>query len=164
MSALRFRLNALLVASLIVATCLVGNIATPAAAKTIYFGWTAWPDAEFVTKLAKDLIQKGYEYKVNLTLADIGIQFAGVARSNLDGMLMAWLADTHRAYWEKVGSQVWGLGPLYTGARLGWVVPDYVPADQLDSVEEPQKAAVCVQSLVTVCIQGIDPGAGYAAL
>lgn len=93
MSALRFRLNALVVASLIVATC---------------------------------------------------------------------LADTHRAYWEKVGSQVWGLGPLYTGARLGWVVPDYVPADQLDSVEDLKKAAV--RAKLGDSIQGIGPGAGLMLL
>lgn len=162
MFARRLRLKSFAVASLIAVACLLGNVATAAPAKTITFGWTAWSDAEFVTKLAKDLIQKHYGYEVNLTLADIGLQYAGIAKESLDGMLMAWLPDTHRAYWGKVGTQVCDLGPLYTGAKLGWVVPDYAPADQLDSIENLKKPAV--RSKLGGSIQGIDPEAGLMQL
>ena len=149
-------------AGLVAMACLLANMASAAPQKTITFGWTAWSDAEFVTKLAQDLIHKHYGYEVKLTLADIGIQYAGVAKGSLDGMLMSWLPDTHRAYWQKVGTQVWDLGPLYTGAKLGWVVPDYIPKSQLDSIEDLKKAAV--HSKLNGRIQGIDPGAGLMQL
>lgn len=149
-------------AGLVVMAYLLANTASAAPQKTITFGWTAWSDAEFVIKLAQDLIHKHYRYKLKLTLADIGIQYAGVAKRSLDGMLMSWLPDTRRAYSQKVGTQVWDLGPLYTGAKLGWVVPDYIPQNQLDSIENLKKAAV--HSKLNGHIQGIDPGAGLMQL
>jgi len=149
-------------AGLLAAGGLFGPLAHAAKRNTINFGWTAWSDAEFVTRLAKDLIQTHYGYHVKLTLADIGIQYEGVAKGSLDGMLMAWLPDTHRDYWKKVGTRVWDLGPLYTGAKLGWVVPDYIPKSQLDSIADLNKASV--RANLDGRIQGIDPGAGLMQL
>ncbi len=104
--------------------------------KTIRIGWTAWADAEFVTKLARRLLHNRLGYHVKLVMSDIGIQYQGVASGDLDAMLMAWLPTTHRNYWKKVSDKVMDLGPLYINARLGWVVPDYVPAKALDSLAD----------------------------
>ncbi|MES1924667.1 glycine betaine ABC transporter substrate-binding protein [Salinisphaera sp. T31B1] len=129
-----------------------------AADDTIEFGWTAWSDAEFVTKLAKTLIEEHTDYNVKLTMAAIGVQYQGVANGDLDGMLMAWLPKTHADYWKRFKDDVVDLGPLYEGAQLGWVVPDYIPEDQLSSIEDMKKAEV-VDKLGGK-VQGIDPGAG----
>lgn len=126
--------------------------------KKINFGWTAWADAEAVTKLAQKIIQDRFGYEVELTLADIGIQYQGVATGKLDGMLMSWQPVTHQAYMEKVGKDVNDIGPIYTQARLGWVVPTYVPEDQVKSIEDLKKPEV--QEKLSGKIQGIDPGAG----
>ncbi|MDX1804889.1 MAG: glycine betaine ABC transporter substrate-binding protein [Alcanivorax sp.] len=147
--------------SLIAALCSVATVQA-APQKTITIGWTAWSDAEFVTKLAKKLIEENYPYKVKLQLSAIGVQYQGVASGDLDGMLMAWLPDTHANYWQKVHDKVVDLGPLYQGARLGWVVPDYIPSDQLSSIEDLKKAAV--KDKLRGKIQGIDPGAGLMQL
>ncbi|GAB3675223.1 glycine betaine ABC transporter substrate-binding protein [Salinisphaera aquimarina] len=133
-----------------------------AADDTIEFGWTAWSDAEFVTKLAKTLIEDHTDYKVKLTLSAIGVQYQGVANGDLDGMLMAWLPDTHADYWERVKDDVVDLGTLYDGARLGWAVPDYIPEDELSSIEDLKKPAVV--EMLGGKIQGIDPGAGLMQL
>jgi glycine betaine/proline transport system substrate-binding protein len=73
-------------------------------------------------------------------------------------MLMAWLPVTHEPYMDKVGDQVVDLGPLYTGARLGWAVPDYVPRDKLSSISDLRAADVARR--LKHQIHGIDPGAG----
>lgn len=130
--------------------------------KTVEFGWTAWSDAEFVTKLAKKVIEENYDYDVKLTLADIGVQYQGVAKGDLDGMLMAWLPSTHGDYMDRVGDDVVNLGPLYEGARLGWIVPDYVDEAALSSIEDLKKAGN-IKKLGGE-IQGIDPGAGLMQL
>ncbi|MBS61730.1 glycine betaine ABC transporter substrate-binding protein [Salinisphaera sp.] len=133
-----------------------------AADDTIEFGWTAWSDAEFITKLAKQVIEEHTDYNVKLTLSAIGVQYQGVANGDLDAMLMAWLPDTHREYMNRVEDDVVNLGTMYEGARLGWVVPSYVPEDQLASIEDLKKAEV--QEKLGGRIQGIDPGAGLMQL
>lgn len=144
-----------------------GTIGTAQAAsqsgdKTITLGWTAWADAEFVTKLTKRLIEQRTDYKVKLRMAAIGVQYQAVAKGDLDGMLMAWLPDTHADYWAKFKDQLNDLGPLYNNAQLGWVVPDYIPKDELDSITDLKKKSV--QAKLDGKIQGIDPGAGEMQL
>ena len=121
-------------------------------------GWTAWSDAEAVTRLAARVLESRLHQPVQLALLDIGIQYQGLANGDIDAMLMAWLPLTHKPYMDKVCNQVVNLGPLYTGARLGWVVPDYVPQDQLNSIVDLKKAEVARK--LQHQIHGIDPGAG----
>lgn len=140
----------------------LGNAQAASGDDTINFGWTSWSDAEFVTKLAKTLIESHTDHKVKLHMAAIGVQYQGVANGDLDAMLMAWLPDTHADYWKKFKDQVVDLGPLYDGAQLGWAVPDYIPKDELSSIEDLKKASV--KKKLHGKIQGIDPGAGLMQL
>jgi len=126
--------------------------------KPIKIGWTAWSDAEAVTKLAKKVIETRLDQPVELVLADIGLQYQGLAKGDLDVMMMAWLPVTHASYMEKVGDKIVPLGILYTNARLGWVVPDYVPVDQVRTIADLNKPEV--RKKLGAKIQGIDPGAG----
>ncbi|WP_298380286.1 glycine betaine ABC transporter substrate-binding protein [Azospirillum sp.] len=126
--------------------------------KKVNIGWTAWSDAEAVTKLAKKLIEERLDTKVELTMADIGVQYQGLAVGKMDAMLMSWQPLTHKPYLDKVGKDIVDLGPLYTRARLGWVVPDYIPASDLASLEDLKKPDV--QKKLSDRIQGIDPGSG----
>ncbi|MFN4088389.1 MAG: glycine betaine ABC transporter substrate-binding protein [Alphaproteobacteria bacterium] len=136
---------------------------TVAAEKSINIGWTAWSDAEAVTKMAKKLIEENFDgYSVELTLADIAIQYQGVARGDLDMMMMAWLPGTHADYMEKVAGDVIDLGPIYTGAKLGWVVPAFVPEDEVASIADLGKDEV--KQKLGAQVQGIDPGAGLMRL
>jgi glycine betaine/proline transport system substrate-binding protein len=130
-----------------------------AADKTpLRIGWTAWSDAEAVTRLAARILESRLDQPVELMLLDIGIQYQGLANGDIDAMLMAWLPLTHKPYMDKVGDQIVNLGPLYTRARLGWVVPDFIPADRLNSIEDLKDRKV-MRKLGNQ-IHGIDPGAG----
>ncbi|WP_119461804.1 glycine betaine ABC transporter substrate-binding protein [Rhodospirillaceae bacterium SYSU D60014] len=144
---------------------LAGSAGTPANAqddKSINIGWTAWSDAEAVTKMAAKILEERLGYDVELTLADVAIQYSGVASGDIDLMMMAWLPQTHQDYMEKFAGEVIDLGPLYTGARLGWAIPNYIPKDQLSSIEDLQKEEVAEK--LGNRIVGIDPGAGLMRL
>ena len=147
------------------ATALVGTMATSAMGaeeKKINIGWTAWSDAETVTKMAAKVMEDRLGYDVELTLADIAPQYQGVEKGDLDLMMMAWLPDTHADYYEKVAGKVIDLGPMYTGAKLGWVVPNYIPEDQVKTIADLKKPEVAEK--LDNKIQGIDPGAGLMRL
>ena len=122
----------------------------------IRIGWTAWADAEIVTNLARVVLEERMGYDVRLVMADIGIQYQGLASGELDAMLMAWLPLTHQKYWERVSDSVVNLGPVYTRARLGWAVPSYVR--KLESIEQLRDPEV--QRRLSGKIYGIDPGSG----
>ncbi|MGD8416725.1 MAG: glycine betaine ABC transporter substrate-binding protein [Pseudomonadales bacterium] len=126
--------------------------------RPLKIGWTAWADAEIVSHLAARVIQTYYDQPVELVMADIGIQYQGVASGDLDAMLMAWLPVTHRDYWARFSRDVVDLGPIYTRARLGWAVPAYVPASDLGSIADLAKPQV--RRRLHGRIHGIDPGSG----
>jgi glycine betaine/proline transport system substrate-binding protein len=145
------------------AVAAAAQAAEPAAAHpVIRIGWTAWSDAEAVTNIAREILENRLGYKVELVMTDIGLQYAGVARGNLDVMLMAWLPNTQKAYWDKVSKDVVDLAVLYDNARLGWAVPAYIPESELGSLEDLNKPQV--QQKLHGQIQGIDPGAGLMRL
>ncbi|PSJ58979.1 glycine betaine ABC transporter substrate-binding protein [Pseudaminobacter soli (ex Li et al. 2025)] len=147
------------------AALLVGGMATTALAqdnKPVKLGWAAWSDAEFVTKLAAKLIEDKLGQKVELVQTDVAPLYQGVSRGDLDAMMMAWLPETHADYHKRVESKVDTLGTIYDGAKLGWVVPQYVPESEISSIEDLNKDNV--KEKLGGTIQGIDPGAGLTRL
>ena len=148
------------------AAALVGVTMTTAAAaakaKEVKIGWTAWSDAEAVTRVTKQILEQKMGYKVKLVLLDIALQYSALAKGDIDMMEMAWLPKTHADYYAKVKDKVEDLGVLYGGASLGWVVPAYVPKAQLNSIPDMKKSAV--HDKLGGKIIGIDPGAGLMRL
>lgn len=132
------------------------------AADKIKIGWTAWSDAEFVTKLAAKILEDRMGYEVELIQTDIAPQYQGIANGDIDVMLMSWQPGTHADYVEKVCNDVVPLGILYTEARLGWVVPNYIPEQELSAIDDLKKDDV--KNKLDGTITGIDPGAGLTRL
>lgn len=91
----------------------------------VRIGWTAWSDAEVVSKLTALVLSK-MGLDVELTLADVAAQYRGLAEDDLDLMLMSWQPKTHADYLRRHGDRLEDLGPLYEGANLGLAVPAYV--------------------------------------
>jgi glycine betaine/proline transport system substrate-binding protein len=148
---------------LLFAGLLILGLSAPAVAKeTIKIGWTAWSDAEFVTKLAKRILEGRMGYEVELLQTDIAPQYQGLATGSIDIMLMSWQPSTHEDYIKKVCTKVVNLGLLYTHARLGWVVPSYIPEGDLKSIADLNKPEV--REKLDGTITGIDPGAGLTRL
>ncbi|AYD04080.1 glycine betaine ABC transporter substrate-binding protein [Neorhizobium sp. NCHU2750] len=157
--------RATLTATLGLATALFAGSALPtmaADAKPVKIGWAAWSDAEFVTKLAAKLITDKLDTKVELVQTDVAPLYQGVSRGDLDAMMMAWLPATHADYFAKVKDKVETLGTIYDGAKLGWIVPDYIPESEIASIEDLKKPEV--QKKLSGTVQGIDPGAGLTRL
>ena len=146
----------------IIATLTLTAGANAMAQEPIKIGWTAWSDAEFVTKLAARVIEDRYGREVELMQTDIAPQYQGLATGSIDVMLMSWQPDTHADYVERVGDKVFNLGLLYTRARLGWAVPNYIPESEVSSIADLAKPDV-VEKLDGT-ITGIDPGAGLMRL
>ena len=138
------------------------GLAFSAQAEPVKIGWTAWSDAEFVTKLAKRILEERMDQEVELTQTDIAPQYQGLAGGDIDMMLMSWQPGTHADYIEKHAGDFVNLGPLYTHARLGWIVPTYVPESELSSIEDLKKDSV--REKLDGTITGIDPGAGLTRL
>lgn len=131
-------------------------------AKPVKIGWAAWSDAEFVTKLAAKIIKDKLGREVELVQTDVAPLYQGVSRGDLDAMMMAWLPQTHADYHGKVKDKVETLGTVYQGAKLGWVVPAYIPESELNSIEDLQKPEI--KQKLGSTVQGIDPGAGLTRL
>ena len=154
-----------LAATLGLAASLLAGSALPTMAqdvKPVKLGYAAWSDAEFVTKLAAKLIKDELGADVKLVQTDVAPLYQGVSRGDIDAMMMAWLPATHADYFAKVKDKVETLGTVYDGAKLGWVVPTYIPESEIASIEDLKKPEV--QEKLSATIQGIDPGAGLTRL
>lgn len=148
-----------------IAAAMASSVATSALAQDaepVKIGWAAWSDAEFVTKLAAKLIKDELGQEVELVQTDVAPLYQGVSRGDLDAMMMAWLPQTHADYFAKVKDDVETLGSVYDGAKLGWVVPAYIPEDMISSIADLSKDEV--KEKLDSTIQGIDPGAGLTRL
>lgn len=147
---------------LTIATLTFGLSAHAMAQEPIKIGWTAWSDAEFVTKLASRIIEDRFGREVELMQTDIAPQYQGLSTGSIDVMLMSWQPDTHADYIERVGAKTVNLGLLYTHARLGWAVPNYIPESEVKTIADLAKPAV--RERLDGTITGIDPGAGLTRL
>ncbi|MFU8895360.1 MAG: glycine betaine ABC transporter substrate-binding protein [Gammaproteobacteria bacterium] len=147
---------------LIVALLSVGFSASALGQDKVRIGWTAWSDAEFVTKLAQRIIEDRFGQEVELLQTDIAPQYQGLSTGSIDVMMMSWQPDTHADYIERVGAKTVNLGLLYTHARLGWAVPTYIPESEVASIADLAKPDV--RAKLNGTITGIDPGAGLTRL
>ena len=142
------------------ALCLVfscsGNIALAAAERPVRIVYVEWPCAVVTTNIAKVVIEERLGRQCDILPVSVAVKFHSLAIGEADATVAAWLPNTQKTYWNKVKDRVEDLGPIVGGARLGWVVPDYVP---YKSIEELQGKAREFGGK----IYGIDPGAEYMA-
>ena len=128
------------------------------AAEPIKMAITNWADVLATANIAKYVLETKLNQPVNFVNADIGIQFQGVARGDLDIMVGGWLPVTHAVYYAKYKNDMDDVGVIYTGGRNGWAVPAYVPESQVSSIADLSKPEVA--SKLDNTIQGIGPGSG----
>jgi glycine betaine/proline transport system substrate-binding protein len=128
------------------------------AAEPIKIAVTNWADVLAVANVAKYVLETKLQQPVKFVQADIGIQYQGVARGDLDIMVGGWLPVTHGAYYSRYKNDMADTGIIYTGGKNGWAVPDYVPESELGSIADLNKPEV--KSKLNGTIQGIEPGGG----
>jgi glycine betaine/proline transport system substrate-binding protein len=155
------RRNLLTLAATTGGALLTGGLARPALAQArrkVTLGYAPWADAEFVTKLAAKLMRDRLNVEPALMQSDIAPLYQGITRGDVDAMLQLWLPETHADYWKRIEGKVDRLGVLYTDAKLGWVVPNYVPKEELNSFADLKNDEV--REKLGGIVQGIEPGAG----
>jgi glycine betaine/proline transport system substrate-binding protein len=81
-------------------------------------------------------------YKVEVTTGSHGDIFPKLGAGEVDILAAAWLPDGHAPLYAKVKDVTFIVGELYGDARLYWAVPDYVPADQVGSIDDLKKPDV----------------------
>lgn len=149
-------LLAKLAVSTVVAVGLTGVRAM--AAEPVKIAVTNWADVLAVANVAKYVLENDLKQPVQFVQADIGIQYQGVARGDLDIMVGGWLPVTHATYYAKYKNDLDDVGIIYTGGKNGWAVPAYVPESELSSIADLSKPEV--KSKLNGTIQGIEPGGG----
>jgi glycine betaine/proline transport system substrate-binding protein len=116
--------------------------------------YVEWARAVAITHVAAEILERqGYEIK-NLSVANSAM-WASVAAGDSDALLCAWLPSTHADLYAEFEDDIVDLGPNYTGAKLGFVVPSYV------TIDSTREMADHIDKFDGEII-GIDPGAGMS--
>ncbi len=84
--------------------------------------------------MAAILREAGYD--VSMTPVDAGVMWSSIAEGDADFMTTAWLPGTHGAYMEEFGDDVVEVSTNYEGARIGLVVPSYVPFNSITEIND----------------------------
>ncbi len=117
--------------------------------------YVEWARATAITNVAAAIMEQ-LGWSVDVTSVANAAMWQSVATGDSDALLCAWLPSTHSPYYGDEGEftdDVVDLGPNYTGASLGLVVPSYVEEDSIPELSENA-------SKYDSTIVGIDPGAG----
>lgn len=126
-----------------------GKTASDKKVDLVYMNW----DSEVASINVLTQAMKEHGFDVKTTALDNAVAWQTVANGQADGMVSAWLPNTHKTQWQKYGKSVDLLGPNLKGAKVGFVVPSYM---NVNSIEDLTNQA-------NKTITGIEPGAGVMA-
>ena len=141
------------------AICAVGLHASgAAAAEPVKIATTNWADVLAVANVVKYVLETKLQQPVQFVQADIGIQYQGVARGDLDLMVGGWLPVTHGTYYARYKNDMDDVSAhLYR--RQEWVGgSELCPESELSWIADLNKPDV--KSKLNSTIQGIEPGGG----
>jgi glycine betaine/proline transport system substrate-binding protein len=123
---------------------------------TVRLAYVEWDCATATTNVARAVLEEKLGYEVETLPVAAAAMWAATASGDVDGMLAGWLPVTHSSYFKRFKKDVVDLGPLVTGAKIGLVVPSYVPIHSLTELGAHADK-------FSGRIIGIDPGAGIMA-
>lgn len=106
-----------------------GNISD----KKIRIAYANWAEGIAVTYLAKEVLSE-QGYRTELLNADIAPIFTSLARGKTDVFMDSWMPVTHADYFQKYDGKLEILGQIYDSARIGLVVPEYVPIHTIEEL------------------------------
>ncbi len=129
-----------------------GQEADPESKGDVTIGYVQW-DSEIASTNVMKKVLEDLGYNVTITAVDAAAMRLGVQNGDFDGIVAAWLPNTHGDYFANVENDVENLGPNLNGAKVGLVVPQYVT---IDSIEELNDVKARFNGVIT----GIEPGAG----
>lgn len=118
----------------------------------INLAYVEW-DTEVASTHVVGQVLEDLGYKVTVTPLDNGIMWEALANGEVDGMVSAWLPQTHAPQVEKYNNKIENLGENLTGAKIGLVVPIYMDVDSIEDLTNQANQT----------ITGIEPGANMMA-
>jgi len=124
--------------------------------KKVKLAYVEWACATASTNVVKAVLQEKMGYRVNEMAVSAAAMWQATATGDVDGFVTAWLPSTHKSYLNGVKDKVEIAGTLFTGAKIGLVVPKYVT---INSIAELNANAAKFNGKII----GIDPGAGLMA-
>src|SRR5260370_3041127 len=125
-----------LIANLAMSTAVAMGVGVGPAvsAEPIKMAVTNWADVLAVANVAKYALETSLKQPVQFVQADIGIQYQGVARGDLDIMVGGWLPVTHAMYYAKYKNVMDDVRIIYTGGKNAWAVPSSSAESQVSSL------------------------------
>ncbi|MFJ7699302.1 glycine betaine ABC transporter substrate-binding protein [Lysinibacillus fusiformis] len=120
--------------------------------KEINLAYVEW-DTEVASTHVIGQVLENLGYDVTLTPLDNGIMWEALANGEVDGMVSAWLPQTHAPQVEKYKDKIENLGENLTGAKIGLVVPSYMDVNSIEDLTNQANKT----------ITGIEPGANMMA-
>ncbi|MDD1501952.1 glycine betaine ABC transporter substrate-binding protein [Lysinibacillus sp. CNPSo 3705] len=121
-------------------------------AKDVNLAYVEW-DTEIASTNVVGQVLEDLGYNVTLTPLDNAIMWEAVSKGEADGMVAAWLPNTHAPQYEKYKNDLDELGENLTGAKIGLVVPSYMDVNSIEDLKNQADQT----------ITGIEPGAGITA-
>ncbi len=97
--------------------------------------YVEWECALASTNVAAAVLREA-GYEVNITAVDAGVMWSSIAEGDADFMTTAWLPGTHEAYNNEFGDEIDEVATNYEGARIGLVVPEYVPFNSIPEIND----------------------------
>lgn len=140
-----FRFITLIISSILMASCVISP-------NKISMAYPNWAEGIAVTHLAREILTE-QGFLVEMLNADIAPIFTSLARGKTDVLLDSWLPITHAPYFEKYRGKFELLGRVIDSARIGLVVPAYIPVNSIE--EMPQFTEHFKGKII-----GIDAGTG----
>jgi glycine betaine/proline transport system substrate-binding protein len=132
---------------------LIFSVSSAYAGKRVKLAYVEWSCATASTNVVKAVLQEKLGYRVKEMAVSAAAMWQATASGNVDGFVTAWLPNTHKMYLDAVKDKVEVVGTLFTGAKIGLVVPSYVT---INSIAELNDNADKFDGKII----GIDPGAG----
>jgi glycine betaine/proline transport system substrate-binding protein len=120
--------------------------------------WTSWIEDEAGMQVAKYILENKMGYKVEPILAEMGVISAGLKKGDIDVFLELCLPEVHKDYWSIVAQDTVIAGTFYHPTTQAWAIPDYIPKDKLNTIDDLKKPEV--REKTGGKIIGIEPGAG----
>lgn len=114
-----------------------------------YVNW----DSEIASTNVVGTILEDLGYDVTMTALDNAIVWESIASGDADGMVSAWLPQTHAPQLEEHEDNIVHLGTNLEGALVGLVVPEYMDVDSIADLSDEAGQT----------ITGIEAGAGVVA-
>jgi len=143
------------VAAVMVLIVAVQYVASGAEGQKVTLTYAAWDSEIASTHVIEGVLERA-GYEVELKETEPGTMWTGVATGDAEAHVAGWLPITSKAFADKHKGNYVDLGPNLNGTYLGLVVPDYVPIDSIEDLNQHRDK-------FEGKIIGIDAGSGVNA-